>query len=190
MFYVIDAGVAVKWFIPEVDSDIAHQLLERYLQGVDGPVAPDLLIAEGLADSIMTAHVFNRRLDRRYPATLSRATITGLLRETLGFGGPVVSDDLRMGAIDQHYGLGDAAVLAARAGVDVLLVAEDALPDGRSATAVVIEALREALADGRVTIARIDEALARMRQFSVTRGAAARPPLGSAANPGRRAGYS
>ena len=46
MFYVIDAGVAVKWFIPEVDSDIAHQLLERYLQGVDGPVAPDLLIAE------------------------------------------------------------------------------------------------------------------------------------------------
>ena len=46
MLYVIDAGVVVKWFIPEVDSDIAHQLLERYLQGADGPVAPDLLIAE------------------------------------------------------------------------------------------------------------------------------------------------
>jgi predicted nucleic acid-binding protein len=42
---VIDAGVVVKWFIPEVDSHIAHQLLERYLQGVDTPVAPDLLIA-------------------------------------------------------------------------------------------------------------------------------------------------
>ena len=38
MFYVIDAGVAVKWFIPEVDSDIAHQLLARYLQGVDTPI--------------------------------------------------------------------------------------------------------------------------------------------------------
>ena len=46
MLYVIDAGVVVKWFIPEVDSAIAHQLLERYLQGVDTPVAPDLLIAE------------------------------------------------------------------------------------------------------------------------------------------------
>jgi predicted nucleic acid-binding protein len=46
VLYVIDAGVAVKWFIPEVDSNIAHQLLERYLQGVDTPVAPDLLIAE------------------------------------------------------------------------------------------------------------------------------------------------
>ena len=46
MHYVIDAGVVVKWFIPESDSAIAHQLLERYLQGVDTPVAPDLLIAE------------------------------------------------------------------------------------------------------------------------------------------------
>jgi predicted nucleic acid-binding protein len=46
VLYVIDAGVVVKWFISEVDSDIAHQLLERYLQGVDTPVAPDLLIAE------------------------------------------------------------------------------------------------------------------------------------------------
>ena len=46
MFYVIDAGVVVKWFIPEVDSAKAHQLLERYLQGVDTPAAPDLLIAE------------------------------------------------------------------------------------------------------------------------------------------------
>jgi predicted nucleic acid-binding protein len=44
--YVIDAGVVVKWFIPEVDSAKAHQLLERYLQGIDTPVAPDLLIAE------------------------------------------------------------------------------------------------------------------------------------------------
>ena len=46
MRYVIDAGVVVKWFIPEVDSAKAHQLLERYLQGIDTPVAPDLLIAE------------------------------------------------------------------------------------------------------------------------------------------------
>jgi predicted nucleic acid-binding protein len=46
VLYVRDAGVVVKWFIPEVDSDIAHQLLVRYLQGIDTPVAPDLLIAE------------------------------------------------------------------------------------------------------------------------------------------------
>jgi predicted nucleic acid-binding protein len=44
--YVIDAGVVVKWFIPEVDSALAHQLLTRYLHGIDTPVAPDLLISE------------------------------------------------------------------------------------------------------------------------------------------------
>jgi beta-N-acetylhexosaminidase len=70
------------------------------------------LIDAGLADSVMTAHVFNRRLDDRRPATLSRATISGLLRGELGFAGPVVSDDLRMAAIEQQYGLGEAAVLA------------------------------------------------------------------------------
>ena len=46
MLYVIDAGIAVKWFIPEEDSAIAHQLLTRYLQGLDSPIAPDLLISE------------------------------------------------------------------------------------------------------------------------------------------------
>ena len=34
MLYVIDAGVAVKWYIPEEDSAIAHQLLERYQWGI------------------------------------------------------------------------------------------------------------------------------------------------------------
>ena len=46
MLYVIDAGVVVKWFIQEEDSDIAHQLLTRYLQGLDTPIAPELLISE------------------------------------------------------------------------------------------------------------------------------------------------
>ena len=46
MLYVIDAGVAVKWFIPEEDSAIAHRLLTRYLQGLDTAIAPDLLISE------------------------------------------------------------------------------------------------------------------------------------------------
>lgn len=46
MLYVIDAGVVVKWFIPEADSAMAYQLLTRYLQGMDTPIAPDLMISE------------------------------------------------------------------------------------------------------------------------------------------------
>jgi len=121
------------------------------------------LIAEGLADSIMTAHVFNSRLDRWYPATLSAPTITGLLRTQLGFSGVVVSDDLRMGAIQQRYGIDRAALLALQAGVDVVLIANDGLPDGRSATEVALGGLRRAIGAGRLPFERVTEALARVR---------------------------
>jgi beta-N-acetylhexosaminidase len=121
-----------------------------------------LLLAEGVVDSVMTAHVFNRRLDRRYPATLSERTITGVLRHGLGWRGVVVSDDMRMGAIDQHYGLGDAAVRAVRAGVDVVLIADDRLPGGASAADVVLAGLRAAVDHRRIPVRRVDEALNRI----------------------------
>ncbi len=121
------------------------------------------LMGERLADSVMTAHVFNRRLDRKYPATLSRRTITGLLRDQLGFGGLVVSDDLRMGAIEGRYGIDRAAVLTLEAGVDVALIADDRLPDGRSAAEVALSAVRHAVGAGRLSIERVTEALTRVR---------------------------
>jgi beta-N-acetylhexosaminidase len=127
-----------------------------------------LLLGAGVVESVMTAHVFNRRLDRCYPATLSRATLETVLRRTLGFDGLVVSDDLRMGAIEQRYGVGTAAVRALAAGVDVLIIADDRLPDGRSAAAVVLTALRDALADGRLPADRVASALARVHRFAAT----------------------
>jgi beta-glucosidase-like glycosyl hydrolase len=109
--------------------------------------------------------VVNRRLDRRHPATLSRPTVTGLLRNELGFDGLVVSDDLRMGAIEQYYGLGEAAVRALSAGVDVLLIAVDQLPDGRSASQIALTAIGQALAEGRLDVGRVEEALGRVRRL-------------------------
>jgi len=70
----------------------------------------------------MTAHIFNARLDPVDPATLSRATITGLLRGTLGHQGVVVTDDMQMGAITTRYGWETAVWKAIDAGVDLLLV--------------------------------------------------------------------
>jgi beta-N-acetylhexosaminidase len=121
------------------------------------------LIAGGYADSVMTAHVFNKRLDEQYPATLSRATVNGLLRGELGFNGTVVSDDLRMGAIERQYGIGEAAVLALDAGVDVLLIVDDRLPDGSSATQLALAAIRQALAKGTLDPARVEAAIDRVR---------------------------
>ena len=129
------------------------------------------LIGEGLADSVMTAHVFNRHLDTRYPATLSSKTIRRLLRQALRFDGVVVSDDLRMGAIEKHYGLGEAVVMALRADVDLLLIGSDRLPDGNSGAQTTVTALHAALAAGRLDATRVSTALRRVDALRARVGA-------------------
>jgi beta-N-acetylhexosaminidase len=72
-------------------------------------------------EALMTAHGMFPALDASFPATLSERIVTGLLRHQLGYNGVVFSDDMQMKAISAHYPPEDAAVLAAVAGVDVLL---------------------------------------------------------------------
>jgi beta-N-acetylhexosaminidase len=120
-----------------------------------------VLLADGLVDAVMTAHVYNGHRDAWVPATLSRRTIDGVLRRDLGWHGVVVSDDMRMGAIEKHYGAGDAAVRALRAGVDLVLIADDRLPGDRSASAEVLEDIRRAVRRGRLSAHRAEEALSR-----------------------------
>jgi len=117
------------------------------------------LIALDLADSVMTAHVFNRGLDPWDPATLSRYTVHRILRGWLGYHGVVVSDDLLMGAIVSHYGLEEAAVAALGAGVDVLLISQDSARGTPGASERVVAAVDRALADGSLSRSRVAAAL-------------------------------
>jgi beta-N-acetylhexosaminidase len=73
-----------------------------------------------MLDMIMTAHVLYPKLDPHHPATLSRTILQDILRLELGFKGLIISDDLEMKAIVDHYGMADAARLALEAGVDSL----------------------------------------------------------------------
>jgi beta-N-acetylhexosaminidase len=77
-------------------------------------------IAAGV-DGIMTAHIAIPRITGSEPATLSRTMVTTMLRQHLGYDGLIVTDDLEMGAIVERYGTAEAAVLAFRAGADLLL---------------------------------------------------------------------
>lgn len=82
-----------------------------------------VLVSRGLPDAVLTAHIFNAKLDPQRPATLSKATVTGILREQLGWQGVVISDDMQMGAIRDAYGYEESVALAIEAGIDVLLFA-------------------------------------------------------------------
>jgi beta-N-acetylhexosaminidase len=124
-----------------------------------------VLIKEGLADSVMTAHVFNRGIDMALPATLSRYTVRRYLRGKLGYKGLVLSDDLLMGAIRQRYGVEEAAILALQATVDVLLVSQNQGRYEQGAAARVGAAIQSAIKEGRLSRKAVQAALARVEAF-------------------------
>jgi beta-N-acetylhexosaminidase len=119
------------------------------------------LIAAGLCDVVMSAHVFNARLDPDRPATLSRAVITGLLRERLGFQGVITSDDMEMKAISSQYGLENSVPAAIEAGIDVLCFGNNLSYDPAIAPRA-IAILERAVTSGRIPEARIDASYQRV----------------------------
>lgn len=87
------------------------------------------LIADGYDEFVMVGHLYHADYsggDTRLPSSLSPEWITGVLREDLGFKGVVISDDLEMGAIRQHFDLEQTVTRAVRAGMDVLLFSNTA----------------------------------------------------------------
>lgn len=80
------------------------------------------LITKNKVDVVMTAHIYNRRIDPDYPATLSHKTITELLRNNLHYDGVVVTDDMYMEGILSQHSIPEAFALAINAGADILLV--------------------------------------------------------------------
>ena len=116
-------------------------------------------VAAGVA-TMMTAHVLYQALDDRLPATLSPAVITHLLREEMKYDGVVLTDDLEMHAIVDHYGPGDAAVRAVLAGCDVLLICKD-----RDREVAAFEAVEKAVASGAIETQRLDQSVARIQRL-------------------------
>lgn len=75
---------------------------------------------------MMTAHVLYPELDPGVPATLSFRIATTLLRQEIGFGGVLFSDDLEMRALSERFTIEQSAVASIRAGCDALLICQDA----------------------------------------------------------------
>ena len=116
-------------------------------------------IDNGVA-TLMTAHVLYHALDAQVPATLSPTIINTMLRGEYRFDGVVLTDDLEMHAIIDHYGVDDAAVRAFLAGCDILLICKD-----MDQEVTAIKAIEAAVKDGTVTAARLEASLARIARL-------------------------
>jgi beta-N-acetylhexosaminidase len=159
-----DAGVAAcgKHFPGHGDTEKdSHLELPRVSHGRARLLAVELAPFAALAPvlpAIMSAHIDFPALDPALPGTLSPAILTGLLRQRLGFGGVVVSDDLEMRAVADHYPPGVIAVTALEAGADLLAFCRE------SARVEAAEAaLRDRAAADPAFAARLDAASARIR---------------------------
>lgn len=122
------------------------------------------LLQGGQVEAIMLGHLFNKKFDAHFPASLSRTTIDCLIRGQLHFTGVIVSDDMQMKAITAHYGLADACCLALAAGVDLLIIGNNLVYDPLILSKVTERILR-GLEEGTLTEARLDQAWHRIQKL-------------------------
>jgi beta-N-acetylhexosaminidase len=122
------------------------------------------LIAAGLADVVMVAHVLNRQLDPSRPASLSPAVVKDLLRGQLGWAGPVVSDDMQAVAISSRYGPAQAVTMAIDAGVDLLVFANEQTFNPNVVTETV-DTIADLVHSGHISEDRVDESIARVNSI-------------------------
>ncbi len=122
-------GVAAcgKHFPGHGDTNVdSHKELPRMTHDMDRLNRIELMPFEaaikcGVA-MIMTAHVVFEPIDPKYPSTMSRDVMTSILRERMKFDGVIVSDDLEMKAIANHFNIEEVIIRCVNAGVDLLMI--------------------------------------------------------------------
>src|SRR5687768_7742434 len=130
------------------DLPVINHSMERLTQVELYPFQK--MINAGLP-SIMVAHLHVPSIDStpNYSTTLSEAAVTRLLKEKMGFKGLVFTDGLEMEGVTKHFDAGQVALLAIKAGNDVLLLPQD--------IALAFSTLKEAFTKGKLDVAILDE---------------------------------
>ena len=124
------------------------------------------MINEGMVPMVMVTHILNPQLDPKLPTSLSPNVVTGLLRNQLHFKGVIISDTLWMGGISNTYPLPQAAVMAVKAGEDLILG-----PRGLTDTQNMLNGLYQAVTSGQISVnvinASVERILALKMQYKV-----------------------
>ncbi len=123
------------------------------------------LLTESDCQMIMTAHVVNRHLDDTgIPATLSYKVLTKLLRETMGYTGLIITDDMQMKSITDQYGLEESMCLAINAGADMFIFGNQLVATPQD-PGELIDLIEKNVMTGIIKPERIEEAFVRIVAF-------------------------
>src|SRR5690348_2202340 len=137
----------------DVDSHVGLPVVTATMPRLDSvELVPFRAAIRAGAGLVMTAHIALPAIagDSTTPATLSPRIITGLLRDSLGFGGVTITDAMTMEGVGKGYSTEQSSVLAVQAGADILLKPTDPTR--------AIDAVVAAVERGEITRAHIDSA--------------------------------
>lgn len=116
------------------------------------------IITKNQVDAVMSAHVMNRNIDAKYPATLSSKFLQDILRTKLGFKGVIVSDDMEMGAIVKNFGFEEALIQAINSGIDLLVLSNNIETYDDEIAAKAKTVIVDAVQKGKISPERIIDA--------------------------------
>ncbi|HWQ77334.1 MAG TPA: glycoside hydrolase family 3 N-terminal domain-containing protein [Anaerovoracaceae bacterium] len=157
-------GCALKHFPGYGNNADTHKGIAIDERSYDTFVNSDFIpfqagIAAG-AGSVLVSHNIVKCMDENLPASLSPA-VHDILRTDLGFDGIVMTDDLKMDAIKEYIGDETSAVLAIKAGNDLILASDFDLQ---------IPSVLAAIENGDITEARIDESVLKILAWKLRLG--------------------
>lgn len=111
---------------------------------------------------IMASHVLYTKYDDKYPTTLSKKVITGLLREEMGFKGLVVTDSLTMSAVFDNFSIEEIVYNGFNSGCDILLLCGARKIEMQKEFADTALRLAE---EGKIPLSIIDAAVERILKY-------------------------
>lgn len=137
-------------YVNKTKAQIMSDEMQTFRAGIDAG-----------AELVMVGHLIVPDIDE-LPATLSYKIATEMLRGDMEFDGIAITDSMEMESITDNYGVGDSAVMAIKAGMDMLLQPAD--------LAAAVGAIENAVANGDITETRIDESVRRILMLKTERG--------------------
>lgn len=157
-------GSCLKHFPGYGDNDDTHtgvsvdkRKLESFQKTDFVPISAGIEAGAGM---VLVSHNTVTCMDSENPASLSEE-VHRILREELGFDGIIITDDLSMDAIAEHFGAEKAAVTAIECGNDMLITSE---------FKAQYDAILKAVRDGIISEERIDESVLRVLEYKIRLG--------------------
>ncbi len=138
----------------QVDSHLDLPVINGARSGLlQNELVPFVQAVKAGVQSIMIGHLYIPALqgENKVPASLSKAIVTDLLQNEIQFDGLIVTDALNMNAVTKYFSVADAAIMAVRAGNDILLMP----PEDN----ITIDALVSAVRDNLISVERINHSV-------------------------------